>query len=150
MALTAAMAAGRYQVRRPLKKSDINPVPHRWRYVLELHLAGTKVAEISELTGYAPPTIYRILNEDDIVILKQQIMRHYDSEFETLFPEVIRAIKNGLADPEKYLEAAKVWLKAHGKLDSNRDLNARQTINVTAEDVVFQILNGGVQQGELE
>jgi len=131
------------QARVPTRK-EVNPVSHRYRMVLDLHLSGHKVNEIQELTGYAESTIYDILSKDEVVALRQQIMNVYDKEFEMLFPQVIQSIRLGLnpsQDLKDQLSAAKLWLKAHGKGGVKVEKGG-DTYNLTAEDVVFQILNG--------
>jgi hypothetical protein len=68
-------------------------------------------------------------------------MSYYDQEFEALFPDVIQAVREGLVsdDMSHRLDAAKTWLKAHGKFSG--DAKQVQQINLTAEDIVFNILN---------
>jgi len=131
------------QARVPTRK-EVNPVSHRHRMVLDLHLSGHQVKEIQDLTGYAESTIYDILSQEEVVALRQQIMHVYDKEFEMLFPKVIQSIRMGLEptkDIKDQLSAAKLWLKAHGKGGVKIEKGG-DTYNLTAEDVVFQILNG--------
>lgn len=130
-----------YQGRRHLKRSETRPVLPRHRFVLELHLAGKSVQEICELSQYSPAMVYRILESEDVIALRQQIMSYYDQEFEALFPDVIQAVREGLVadDMSHRLDAAKTWLKAHGKFSS--ESKPIQQFNLTAEDVVFNILN---------
>lgn len=133
----------RYNQDRHLTRQDHNPasISWRWRQVLELHLAGLSAREISDQTGYALSTIYGILASDEVTQLKQQIMSYYDSRFEALFPEVIQTVSDALAsdDLNKRLEAAKVWLKAHGKFSDAQRPSLQ--VNLTAEDVAIQILS---------
>lgn len=126
--------------RRGMKVLEHRPVSPRWKYVLELSLAGASPARIQELTGYSPSMMYRILADPRIVAVKQQMMRYYDDEFERLYPKVIQAVRENLDhdDPKVRNDAAKTWLKAHGKFTPDQSSNQ---VNVTAEEVVFQILN---------
>lgn len=110
----------------------------RWRQVVQLHLAGHKAEEIAEITNYSQGAVYRILARPEAVELMQKTMDYYDLEFRSLYPEVISAVRRGLTDPEKYLDAAKTWLKSHGRMNTPA---TQGQINVTAEDVVFNILN---------
>lgn len=121
----------------------------RHRFVLELHLAGhlpmkgsEEKPSIHELTDYSPAMIHRILASEGIVALRQQVMSYYDQEFETLFPDVIQAVREGLdaTEMKDRLSAAKLWLKAHGRAAGSSSKEAGD-INITAEDVVVQILN---------
>jgi len=96
-----------------------------------------KKPSIRELTGYADSTIYAILASDEIKALKQQIMSYYDEEFKALYPEVIEAIRTGLDSEDKYLDAAKIYLKEFGKSQAG----GKTEIHLTAEDIVFNILN---------
>lgn len=73
---------------------------------------------------------------------KQQIMKHYDSEFEALYSRVINVVRENLEhtdDPKVRNDAAKIWLKAHGKFQA--DTVREGDTNISAERVVFQILN---------
>lgn len=115
----------------------------KWRHVLELHLAGRTVHEISEATGYKPYTIYGILRKDEIIALRQQLMAHVSDEFEALYPKVVKSIRDGLDSPSQDIqkEARRDWLKAHGKF---RDVETKQgDTNYSAEKIIFQILNQG-------
>lgn len=129
----------RYQVRRRVTRKETDPVSHRHQYVLALHLAGRRVHEIEELTGYKPPTIYHILSEPNVLALRQQLLNHTSKEFEALFGKTVEAIRQGLdsADAKIQLEAADKWLKAHGKYQKSEGTQ----VNITAEDIVMNILN---------
>lgn len=142
MSLMLSQAPDGYQARRHLKRSETRPVLPRHRFVLELHLAGHKVKEIQDLSGYSESTIYDILQSKDVNSLRQQIMSYYDQEFESLFPDVIQAVKDGLGSQviSERLSAATTWLKAHGKL-SGEKIQQNVQVNLTAEDIVFNILN---------
>lgn len=130
------------------RKDDADPIPARWRYTLELHLSGKKVSEIEEITGYAAPTIYKILADPKMASEKQQIMKYYDAEFEALYHKVIDSVRNGLDSEEctDQLNAAKIWLKAHGKMQP--DVIKGNDTNISAEKIVFQILNQSREQRE--
>ncbi len=128
---------------RPVKKSDYEPLPLRWKVVLDLFLAGTKVKEICKCTGYSPSFVYKILNEERTLQVKQFLLAQTQEEFSALFDKVVDVVKEKLDDPEKKLEAAALWLKANGKL--GREAGSSTTVNVTAEDVVMQILSGAAQ-----
>lgn len=141
---TASLMAGppvRYRYGRKRKKNDIVGITPRWRYVLELHLAGKRIEEIQELTGYAPPTIYKILSDPRMIAERQQIMKYYDLDFEALYKQVIETIRVNLneEDPKVRNDAAKIWLKAHGKFQA--DAVREGDTNISAEKIVFQILN---------
>jgi hypothetical protein len=135
----------RYQGRRHLKLTDKNPIPHKYFNVLSLHLAGKTVQMICDETGYKSPTVYKILADDRVVQIRQQLLNHTQAEFEALYPLVVESIRKDLmsAQPERENRARDQWLRASGKYGSDK---TTQNINVTAEDVVFQILNGQPQQ----
>ena len=126
----------------------------RWRFVLELHLAGHAVERsrpgkpsICELTGYTPASVYRILAREEVRELHQELVDGLDQEFKNLYPEVIEAVRDGLqpeAEPGVRLQAAKLWLKSHGK--HQPAAGPTNQVNLTAEDVVIQILNQQQQQ----
>lgn len=123
---------------RMTKKSDYEPLPLKWKVVLDYRLAGVKVPEICRRTGYSPSFVYRILSDERTLLAKQFLLEQTQQEFSVLFEKVVDVIKLKLADPEKQLEAANLWLKANGKFKDNA---ASLHVNVTAEDVVMQILS---------
>jgi hypothetical protein len=136
----------RYQARRHLKLTDKTPIPLKYHKVLALHLSGMKVTgaegekTICSETGYKPPSIYKILKDDRVVEIRQQLMSVTQSEFEALYGKVVDTLRGDLfsGTPEREHKAREQWLRASGKYKSESD---KQVINVTAEDVVFQILN---------
>lgn len=132
---------------RKMKKSDHRTIPHRWFEVLALHLAGKKPKEIQEATGYSSAMIYRILDHEDTIAARQQMLRYYDQEFEALFPMVIDAIRKGLQSGDKYLEAAEKWGKMMGK-GAAKIVGGKggDTYNFSAENVALILLKQA--QGE--
>ena len=159
MSLMISDTPDNFRVRRNIKKKDTDcngTVIPRHRMVLELHMAGHSINEtvgdkpsICELSGYTVPSVYRILASKEVNGLRQQIMRVYDQEFESIFPDIIQVVKDGIKPQEEIkdrMTAAKLWLKAHGRSNgsgSGSGSGSNSVINVTAEDVVFQILNRG-------
>jgi hypothetical protein len=113
-------------------------IKHKHYEILALHLSGRTAQEISKLVGYSPVSIYNILKREDIIVLRQQILDGIGDEFEVLFADVVNTIRELLNSSKEAirLEACEKWLKAHNKFGKEKN-----TINVTAEDVVFQILN---------
>lgn len=139
--------ADRYAVRRHVTRKETDPVSHRHQYVLALHLSGKKVPEISQLTGYKPVTIWTILKAKNVEYMRQQLLNQTSREFEALYEKVVDTIRDGLGSPDLKiaLEAADKWLKAHGKYGKSE---GGTTVNITAEDIVMNILNqGAVQDG---
>jgi hypothetical protein len=67
------------------------------------------------------------------------MLHDIDKEFEALYSRVVEEIRYCLqdADPRIRLDACEKWLKAHGKFQPNQ----KTQVNITAEDVVVQILN---------
>jgi len=165
--LQSSSATSKYDQSRKVTRRDVHGIPPRWRFVLELHMSGhlpTKTQyrlrtlskdgltplrkpvrevvkhSIQELTGYSPATIHKILRNEDVQYLRQQIMQYYDDEFQALYPDVIDAVRRGLASNDKYLEAANTYLRQFGSGSKKGPLDGA-SINFTAEDMVFQILN---------
>ena len=122
-----------------------NPIPQRWLYVVQLHLAGKKIKEIAEATGYTENSCYRILNHEDVNVVRQQILDTTQKEFEALFSKVVKAVGEGLDDPDPKVKAiyTSQWLRANGKLSGDRTIINN---NITAEDVVMKILNADVRR----
>jgi len=132
-----------YDVHRPVKKNDYTPIPLRWYNVLALHLAGRKAIEIKQETSYSIPMIHKILNHKGVQAVRQQLMDSTQQEFEALFDKIVDNIRSQLdsTDEAVKLAAQQQWLKANGKFSGG----SRGTIinNITAEQVVQQILEGG-------
>jgi hypothetical protein len=103
---------------------------------------GNVIPGICTWTGYKEPTVYKILSDEGVIALRQQIMKHYDKEFEAQYLKVVDAVGTCL-DPTKpdeiKLKAAKLWGEFHKRFDKDK---GDTTVNITAEDIVFQIMNG--------
>jgi hypothetical protein len=128
-----------------------DPIPLRWSNVLYLHLAGKSHEEISISTGYTVNSIYRILAHPNVNYVRQQLLEATQKEFEALFSKVVKVIRTGLEDPDSKVRAiyTNQWLRSHGKISEKGE---GTTINLTAEDIVMNLLNnpGGdaiVKQG---
>lgn len=135
----------RYQGARHLKLTDRTPIPLRYHKVLSMHLAGKPVGaknvegSICAETGYSPATCYKILSDERVVQIRQQLLNHTQVEFEALYPAVVDSLRKDIlsGQPEREHRGRDHWLRASGKFQTN----TTNVTNVTAEDVVFQILN---------
>lgn len=129
---------------RHLKRNDYEPIPPRYMKVLSMHLAGKPVRLICDETGYKSPTVYKILSDKRVVQMRQQILKHTQEEFEALYPKVVDNIRAALdhTDPDVNLKGSDMWLRANGKYKTD---STPTQLNVTAEDVVFNILNQSPQ-----
>lgn len=136
-------------------RRDTLKVRPKHRFVLELHLSGYPVKDklnpdgsvkkvgICTLTGYSAQTVSNILNSKEVDELRQQINLTLDKEFQAQYGKVIQAVGDALDEgkPDSVrLQGAKLWGDFHKRF--SKDLPGQQTINLTAEDVVFQIMNG--------
>lgn len=128
--------------RRPKKKGDSAKIPLRWKYITDLYLSGVTPEAISKMVGLGKQTIYAILRDQRVIHYKQQIMQAYDMEFESLYGQVVDSVRTSLVDPDPRvkLDAAKIWLKAHGRIQPN-EIHKEGDTNLSAEKIVFQILN---------
>jgi hypothetical protein len=72
--------------------------------------------------------------------VRQQLLEHTQTEFEALYPKVVDSLRKDLLSeqPDRENRARDQWLRAAGKYSQD---HTTPQINVTAEDVVFQILN---------
>ena len=124
--------------KRKLKQSDYRTVPHKYYYVLSLHLAGKSAQEIAELADYSLQTIYAILKKDEIIALRQQMLEGVQLEFEVLYKRVVEVLKTKLdsLDETIQMQAVNSFFREKGRLDG-----VGTQFNITAEDVVIQILN---------
>lgn len=125
--------------------NQYNPIPLRWKEVVYLHMKGAPAEQIAKLTGYTENSIYRILHNKDVEVIRQELMSGYKKEFEALQKKVVEAVRKGLDDPDPKVNliASGQWLKASedkGKGSTN--------VSITAEDIVVQILNGGLVKNE--
>jgi hypothetical protein len=146
--LLTSSTPDRFAMRRHLRRDEKSPVSHRYQYVLALHLSGKKATEIMALTKYSSATVYKILSDPAVIAMRQQLLNHTAKEFEALFPKVVDGIRACLdsGDPKTVLDAADKWLKAHGKYQKSEGTQ----INITAEDIVMNILNQAPQQVMIE
>lgn len=130
----------RYQGRRHLKLTDKTPIPLRYHKVLALHLAGKPVKEICELVSYKESTIYAILQDPRVCQIRQQLLNHTQVEFEALYGRVVDTLRGDLFSgvPEREHKARDQWFRASGKYTPEKSAG---DINITAEDIVFNILN---------
>ncbi len=137
----------RYQGRRHLKLTDHRPIPPKYYKVLALHLAGKSCKDICTQTGYKDSTVYGILADERVVQIRQQLLKETEKEFEALYPKAVDNLRLSMnsEDPQTYLKGTDMYLRASGKYSGEVQ---KQTINVTAEDVVFQILNQNQSQQE--
>lgn len=143
--IMAPMGLDNYSKARHLRRDEVAPVRHRWHAVLSYHLAGYKVKEICELTGYSESTIYDILKNEEVRAVRQQIMSTLDDEFEALQGQVFDTVRRALdsPDPDLQMKAVEIWMKAHGRYK----VNGGGGTNITAENVVMQIMNGSYPKG---
>jgi len=147
-ALTVSNVPETYEQNRGVRpRGSDHKVSLRWRMVIELRLAGhmpTKVLpgrdSIQNITGYSPQTISNILRTDEAKEVKQQLMIEYEIEFESLYADVIEAVRLSLQSTSlsDKREGAKIWIKEFGK--GAQVQKGEGGINVTAEDVVFNLL----------
>jgi len=124
------------QLRTNLKSK--RSISHRWYYVISLHLSGYSAQEISGLTGFSTQRIYSILRDERSIQVRQSILSGLDDELQALYPQVVQAMRDALQSPDikVRLQASDQWFRTQGKFKGDQ-----KGLNVTAEDVVIQILN---------
>lgn len=124
--------------------SEKIPIPPRYHLVLSLHLAGKKGNQIAEITGYSKQTIYRILKNEAVTGIRQLLLDGVQMEFEALYEKVVETIERNLEDPDPaiQMQAVNSYLRERERITGKQG-----SVNITAEDVVVQILNqyGGKQ-----
>ena len=149
--LLTSSSMDRYSAGRGIHAGD-QDVPWKWRWVLELTLSGHTRDEVLELTNLSTATYYRILADERIRAIKQQMLIGLDARFEALYSKVVDAIEDGLDpgnDKRLRLMAARMYLNEMGRGHSAKKGKEGDTYNITAEDVVFQILNGNADNPRL-
>jgi hypothetical protein len=115
-----------------LKK--LNP---RHKKTIHLHLQGAPLKVISERTGLSIWWISRILKSKVAQRLIAEYNAYFDQEFKALYTGSIKAIREGLEDPDinVRLKAANMYLNAHGKY-RDRHKNKEKS----AEDIIRRII----------
>lgn len=121
---------------KPDRSGQLKKLNPRHKQVIQLHLQGCRLKEISEKTGLSIWWISRILNSD----LARELIAEFDQvqklEFKALQRQAFQAIKDGLnhEDIHVRLKATDRWYKfCGGQLQS-------EMVEVTAEDVVQAIM----------
>jgi hypothetical protein len=102
-----------FPVKRSNRLKQLKPLHVK---AIQLHLQGSKLEEISEKTGLTPWWICKFLKSDPARKMIAELNEHFDLEFKSLYTKSIRAIREGLNDPDinVRLKAADKYLKAHG------------------------------------
>lgn len=108
-------------------------------YVLSLHLAGKTVDEIATATNYNPSTVRQILNNQKVNEIRQMLLDDTQKEFEALFGPIVGKIRDMLDTKDTAVDAINLWIKLHGR--GGKQASSTNTTNITAEDIVFNILN---------
>lgn len=124
----------------------VNPIPLIWHKVVALHLAGKTIDEIAEEVDYNRMSISRILRDPRVEQVRQMLMEDIQRDFDSLYSTVVKNLREQLASKDTTVQQAaqNQWFKAAGKFAPK---TSGITNNITAEDVVVQILNGNVQAG---
>lgn len=115
------------------------PISQRWMAVLSYHLAGLSIDQIAEKTGYAPGTVRVILNNPKVNEMRQLLLEETQKDFEALFDKITGKIREMLDSKDQVVDAINLWIRMHGRAGAQK--SAGPSIAVTAEDVVFNILN---------
>lgn len=136
---------GRYESRS--NKLAKLPISQRWMTVLSYHLAGKSADQISNLTGYSVGTVRVILANPKVNEMRQLLLQSTQEEFEALFDKITNKIREMLDEKDSVVDAIKLWIQMHGRGNNNNKQTTTTTINnVTAEDIVFNILNNPERQ----
>jgi hypothetical protein len=122
------------------------PISHKWMAVLSYHLSGKSTDWIAEQLNYHPNTVRIILNNEKVIQVRQMLLQETQKEFEALFSEGVKVIREFLDGDNKDEKktGVELWIKMHGRPTNGNNGNndgKGTVINLTAEDVVFQILN---------
>lgn len=116
------------------------PISQKWMYVLSLHLSGRPIDEIAEKSGYAVQTVRQILSNDKVNEIRQMLLEDTQKEFEALFGPIVGKIRDMLDAKDTAVDAINLWIKMHGR-GGKQASSTTNTTNITAEDIVFNILN---------
>jgi predicted transcriptional regulator len=115
------------------------PVNQRWMTVLSYHLAGKTAAQIAKLMGYSPQTVRVILANKRVNEMRQLLLQSTQEEFEALFATVTDKIRQMLGNKDTVAEGIRLWTRLAGRREKVEGATINN--NITAEDVVFQMLN---------
>lgn len=148
---SAQIKRGRQLVQRDEHVPKVLAARHM--QVLALRLAGHHVflstperPSIEIITGYSRGTIYGILGRDDVRAMHKELLKGYETDFQTNQILVHELIERGLeGEPlnNVQMDLIKEVLK-YTKLKPSTETSGN--INISAEDVVFNILNASPEQ----
>lgn len=103
---------------------------------LRLYATGWTLEEVCKHLGYSRRRVEFLIKSEEGQAFLAEFRKRLDQEFANLYSSVVAAIRDCLmhTEPRVRLEAANIWLKAHGKYKTQVD------ITVTAEDQVEKAL----------
>jgi hypothetical protein len=98
--------------------------------------------DIAELSGYAPLTIYRILADERVNVIRQQMLEGVQQEFEALYSQVVDILRKKLnsMDETIQMQAVNSFFREKERLQGKKGGEG-----LTAEDIVKHILQVNIQ-----
>lgn len=104
-----------------------------------LHLEGLPPKQIAEELGKSPDWVSRVLRSKKAEELINNYLSFADQEFKVLYSLSINAVRDALnsSDVKVRLDAAKIYLKAHGKDGASGPASG---VGETAEDVITRVI----------
>lgn len=116
----------------------------RSRVILSMQLRGFTSRAIAEQLGLNESRVCQIISTKRYRAAIEAKLDEADDEFLRMKPLAMAAVRNGLVsrDESLGLRAAETWFKAHGYKGFGRQAETQVTVNITAEDVAVQLLNG--------
>ena len=108
------------------------------RLALRLRATGMPTEDVAKQTGMGEKAITHLCNSPEGRAILDELYGELDVDFQGMYADTIKAIRTGFAyvDPHIKLAAAALWLRYS---DKNK---AKVQVNITAEDVVREILKG--------
>lgn len=136
----SAEADSRLQTKTQRSRKGVRGMPLRWYEIVSLHLAGRTHKEIAAATGYSEQGVQKVLRDERTQHIRQLLMEDTQREFDALWSTVVNNLREQLTsmEPNIQLAAQNQWLRASGKMQPKQ---AQITNQITAEDIVIQILN---------
>lgn len=132
-------------VRTANGKQALEGIPTKWRVILTLEMQGAPKCDIAQQVGMSAAAISEITRDDRYIAFRDEYLATIDNEFFAMKPLAFKALRNGLTsgDEDTALKAADQWFR--GASFGGFSKREERPTNLTAEDVVRQLLQVNVQ-----
>lgn len=119
-----------------VKKAPFRRLKMRHRRIIACHIQGISNGQIAVSIGCSVGYVSQVLNNPTVIPILQRCYQEYETEFQSLTPLCIAALRDNLEsdDPTNQLKAVDLTFKRQGAYDR------KESTAATAEDVIERIL----------